>query len=58
MVFYFLYKYKNNFLFPKIKFVSASSDPGGIPVVGEEVPWVLKPVEGQDHHLAQVNFNG
>ena len=57
MVFYFLYKYKNNFLFPKINFMSARGDPGDILWVGEEVPWVLQPVEGQDRCPAQVNFN-
>lgn len=37
--------------------MSARSDPGGISWVGEEVLRVLKPVEGQDHWPAQVNFN-
>lgn len=68
MMFYFLYKYNNNFLFPKIKFMSTKGRPGGIPVgrrkmlwalrvlfsPGSTVLWVLKSVEGQDHLPAQV----
>lgn len=38
--------------------MSRRGDPGGIPVVGRKVLRVLKPVEGQDHQPAQVNFNG